>query len=162
MSEMKTKTHRWQRILLVVSLALNLAVVGVVAGVVFGGGPKDRLQRFDLSASPLARAMEGERRQAVREALRDSGAFRPADRSRMREDMNALLGTLRDAQFDEDAFREVLMRQRERLQAGQVIAVNAVADQIADMSAQERAAFADRLEEQLRRGPPNRGDRSGG
>jgi uncharacterized membrane protein len=160
MNAQDTKTHRWQRLLLVGSLALNLAVVGVVAGIAFGGGPKERLQRFDLTVGPLTRAMDQDRRDAVRDALRDSGAFRPADRSGMRRDMAALLDALRDDQFDVDAFRDVLMRQRERLQSGQAAVVDAVAVQVTDMSAQERAAFADRLEEQLRRGPSNRSDRN--
>ncbi|MCF2869966.1 periplasmic heavy metal sensor [Octadecabacter sp. G9-8] len=162
MSEENTKKRRWQRILLVGSLALNLAVVGVVAGVAFGGGPKERMQRFDLTVGPLTRAMDNDRREAVRDALRNSGAFRPADRNGIRSDMAAMLNTLRQDQFDEEAFRSALLRQRERLQSGQVAVVDAVTVQITDMSAQERAEFADRLEEQLRRGAPQRADRSGG
>jgi uncharacterized membrane protein len=162
MSQETTKTNRWQRILLVGSLALNLAVIGLVVGITFGGGGKDRMQRFDLTVGPLTRAMDGDRRDAVRDALRESGAFRPQDRSNMRRDMGALVDTLRADKFDESAFRDVLMRQRERLAAGQAAVVDALSGEISDMSVEERADFADRLEEQLRRGPQNRSDRSGG
>lgn len=165
MTQERTKTGRWQRILLVLSLGVNLAVVGLVVGLAVGDGPRDRIQRFDLTVGPLTRAMEPDRRDAVRDALRESGAFRPSDRDGMRADVNALLGNLRADTFDEDEFRDVLLRQRVRLESGQAAVLDAVAGQISDMDANERAAFADRLEEQLRRsgpsGPP-RSDRSGG
>jgi len=124
-----TKTHKeprnWIRIVLVVSLALNLVVVGIVAGVAFKGGPK-------------------------------SGAFERANRSDIRRDMIAMAAALRAPEFNKNEFRETLIRQRGRLQTVQDAAVDAVTDIIADMSADERAAFADRLEEQRRRGPQPR------
>lgn len=151
-----TKTGRWRHILLVASLGLNLAVIGLVVGVVLNGGPRNAPPRFDLTAGPLTRAMEGERRDALREALRDSDAFRRADRSEIRADMRAVLASLRAEQFDQSAFRAALTRQRQRLQAGQDAVLDAVLAQIDDMTPQERAGFADRLEDQLRRGSPDR------
>lgn len=150
------KTGRWRRILLVASLGLNLAVIGLVVGVALSGGPRNAPSRFDLTAGPLMRAMDSERRGAVREALRESGAFRHVDRSEIRSDMQVILATLRAEQFDETAFRAALIRQRQRLQAGQDAILDAVTAQIDDMSAQERAGLAERLEEQLRRRPPDR------
>ncbi len=155
-----TKTHKeprnWIRIVLVVSLALNLVVVGIVAGVAFKGGPKSGAQRFDLSVGPLTRAMDASQRDALRTALRDSGAFERANRSDIRRDMIAMAAALRAPEFNKNEFRETLIRQRGRLQTVQDAAVDAVTDIIADMSADERAAFADRLEEQRRRGPQPR------
>ena len=155
----QSKPRNWQRILLVSSLALNLIVVGVVAGSFIGGGPSKSAQRFDLTAGPLTRAMNSENREAVRDALRESGAFRTQDRSAMRQDMQALVATLRAEVFDADQFQEVLSRQRNRLQSGQQTVLSVVSDQIEDMTLEERAAFADRLEDQVRRGPPQRRDR---
>lgn len=158
-TQSKTKMSRGARILLVASLALNLAVMGVVAGVVLGGGPKDRFQRFELGAGPLTRAMDDTRRGAVRDALRDSGAFRPADRDSMRRDTQALVTTLRAEDFDSAAFQDILTRQQNRLRDGQAAVVAAVTEQVSEMDAAERAAFADRLENQLRRGPRTNRDR---
>jgi uncharacterized membrane protein len=158
MSENQTKPRNWQRILLVASLALNLCIIGAVAGIALGGGPKDRVQRFDLTVGPLTRAMDSDRRDAIREDLRESGAFRAEDRAGMRRDVAALLVTLRQDGFDEAAFRDVLMRQRDRMQSGQAAVIEAVAAQVTDMSPQERAAFADALEEQFRRTPPPQRD----
>ncbi|WP_439141873.1 periplasmic heavy metal sensor [Pseudooctadecabacter sp.] len=170
MSDTPPKPRNWTKRLLVASLALNLLVAGVLAGAVLSGGPKGGLQRFDLTAGPLTRAMDGPRREALRDALRDSGAFRASDRRNIRADMTVLIETVRSDTFDEAAFRAALMRQRDRLQAGQAAVIEAVAAQIQDMSREEREAFADRLENQLRRGPgagrPDRGEtsdqRSGG
>lgn len=153
MAKEETKAGRWRHILLVVSLGLNLAVVGLVVGVVLNGGPRNAPPRFDLTVGPLTRALEGERRGAVREALRESGAFQRVDRSEIRADVQAILATLRAEQFDQTAFRAALSRQRQRLQAGQDAVLDAVTAQIEDMTTQERAEFANRLEEQVRRGP---------
>lgn len=151
-----TGMSRWQRGLLVGSLALNLLVVGVVAGsAIVGGGPKGQ-QRFDLTVGPLTRAMDAEHRDAVRDALRDSGAFARNNRADIRADMQLLFETLRADDFDEAQFRAAMTRQRARLQSGQDAILDAVSQQVADMSVQERQDFADRLQEQLRRGPQRR------
>ncbi|MDA9208365.1 hypothetical protein N9O61_05710 [Octadecabacter sp.] len=104
----------------------------------------------------MTRAMDVERRGALRDALRESGAFRPADRAQMRADTTALLQTVRAETFDDVAFREALDRQRARLDVGQAAVMDALTQQISDMTLDERAAFADRLEEQMRRQPPPR------
>jgi len=158
MSEQKTTAGRWQKRLLVGSLALNLIIVGAIAGLALSGGPKGGPSRLDLTAGPITRAMESEQRDNVRHALRDSNVFRPANRAQMREDMQALLMTLRAETFDEESFRAALNRQRERLQTGQETVLNAVTNEIADMSLEQRTAFADRLEQHLRfRGGPHGG-----
>jgi len=156
MSEQKTKARNWQRILLVASLAVNLAVVGIVAGTVFGGGSSERLQRFDLSVGPLTRAMEDTHREAVRNQLRESGAFRAANRNGMRRDASILLDTLRAEMFDAQAFVDIMARQRTRQDQGQSVVLEAVTAQISLMDTTERRAFADRIQEQLRRSPPRR------
>ncbi len=156
MAEMTPRSSRLQKRLLVVSLALNLVIIGVVAGMFFLGGAKGAPQRFDLTAGPMTRAMDVERRGALRDALRESGAFRPADRAQMRSDAIALLETVRAENFDDVAFRDALDRQRARLNTGQAAVLDALTQQISDMSLEERAAFADRLEEQMRRQPPSR------
>lgn len=158
MAENTSKTGRWQRILLVGSLALNLVIVGIVAGSLLSGGSKNSQTRIDLTVGPLTRAMNTEDRDEVRAVLRDSGVFRPGDREGIRMDMQALVDVLKADDFDADAFRDTLIRQRARLQAGQDRVLEAVARQIEGMTPDARAAFADRLEQQVRRGPPRRED----
>ncbi|MBU2992693.1 periplasmic heavy metal sensor [Octadecabacter sp. 1_MG-2023] len=159
MANEQGKTKRWRRVLLVSSLALNLVVLGVVAGVVLNGGPPGSSQRFDLTAGPLTRAMDDDNRTAVRTALRESDVFQRRDRSEMEADMQALVATIRAETFDSEKFLEILERQRHRLQVGQDAVLDVVSAEISNMSSQERAAFADRLERQSRQAPPPREDR---
>lgn len=160
MAEMNPKSSRVQRILLVSSLALNFVIIGIVAGMFLLGGPKGPPQRFDLTAGPITRAMDAQQRETMRDALHDSGAFRRGDRAQMRADTVMLLETVRSETFDAALFRDVLDRQRSRLNAGQASVLDALTQQITDMNIQERTAFADRLEEQMRRQPPQREQRN--
>ncbi len=162
MSNGNDKSRVWMRRALVASLAVNLLVLGVVAGSVVRDGPPRGGPRFDLTAGPVLRAMDESDREAVRAALRTTDVFRPNTRDAMREDMELLLDVLRAPDFDRAAFTEAMSRQRVRLQSGQDAALEAVTNQIDAMSAEARAAYADRLAEQVRRGPPSRRDRSGG
>lgn len=153
----------WRKWLLVGSLGLNLMVLGLVAGAMLGGGPDGRPSRLDLTVGPLTRAMAEEDRAGVREQLRAQGAFDHRDRVAMRADMRMMLDLVRAETFDAEAFRDVVLRQRMRLANGQDRVLAVVASQIESMSREDRAAFADRLEDQLRRdSPPPSRDSSGG
>lgn len=151
MAEMTPKSSRLQKRLLVLSLALNFVFVGLVAGAFVMGGAKGAPQRFDLTAGPMTRAMDDDQRAAMRTALRESGAFRLGDRAQMRVDSRALLDAVRADTFDGTAFREALDRHRARLNAGQAAVLDALTQQIAEMTVEERDAFADRLEAQMQR-----------
>ncbi|MBT8411625.1 MAG: periplasmic heavy metal sensor [Octadecabacter sp.] len=145
---------RWRKWLLVGSLGLNLMVAGLVAGAMLGGGPDGRPSRLDLTVGPLTRAMAEEDRASLRAQLRAQGAFDHRERIAMRADMVVMLGLVRAETFDTEAFRDVVLRQRTRLANGQDRVLAVVASQIANMSREDRAAFADRLEDQLRRDSP--------
>jgi len=161
MAELTPKSARLQKRLLVLSLGLNFVVIGLVAGMFFMGGTQGGAQRFDLTAGPITRAMDTDHREALRTALRESGAFRRVNRQQMRTDVMALLDVVRADTFDETAFKDVLARQRARLAEGQAAVLDALTQQISDMTLDERAAFADRLEEQMQRPAPQRQPRQG-
>lgn len=153
MTETNTKTPRRVKVLLAVSLGLNLLVVGAVVGTALTGGSKGGPQRFDLTAGPLTRAMDDDRRDSLRARLSEADVFRRGDRADIRADMNRLVEALRAPDFDAQAFVDALTRQRDRLRAGQDAAVTAIVEEIETMSQDERNAFADRLVEQMRRRP---------
>lgn len=157
---MTPKSIRVQKILLVLSLTLNVTIIAALAGLLMLGPGKSAPQRFDLTAGPMTRAMDEDRRDALRDALRESGTFRPANRSEIRADAITLLRTLRSDEFDRAAFRAAIDRQRARLNEGQAAVLDALTAQIAQMTLEERKAFADRLEEQMRRQPPERAPRN--
>lgn len=81
---MTPKSIRVQKILLVLSLTLNVTIIAALAGLLMLGPGKSAPQRFDLTAGPMTRAMDEDRRDALRDALRESGTFRPANRSEIR------------------------------------------------------------------------------
>jgi len=148
---MSTEPNKGRKWLLIASLTLNLLVVGAVIGALIKGGPDNRQSRFDLTAGPILRAMPADERDALAAALRENGVFKPGDRMAIRADMDALVEVMKAEDFDADAFRETVSRQRVRLQAGQDVVVETIVTQIEGMSPEVRAEFAQRLEEQLRR-----------
>jgi uncharacterized membrane protein len=150
----KPATGRGLRIALAVSVALNLAVAGVVVGAVLRGGPhRDMVRNLDFG--PFTEALSPGDRSALR---RDFFARAPDMRDLrkgMREDLDGMLTALRATPFDADALRAAMEKQgqhtTDRLKMGQDLIFN----RIAAMSDQDRASFADRLESRLMRGPRN-------
>ena len=71
-----SKPHRLWRIVLVVSLALNVAVIGGVAGLAISGRAADGPpQRFMFDFGPLGRVLDPADRRAIGNALRRNGAI---------------------------------------------------------------------------------------
>lgn len=147
-------SSRGLKIALVLSLALNLGVLGLVGGAWLHGRP-DGPPRFarDLGFGPFTEALSPEDRRAlVREFGRDMGDPR-AFRREMRADLQELLQILRADPLDRAAlealFERMGARGQERLATGQRL----LEERILAMSPEARRAFADRLDEGLRRGP---------
>jgi uncharacterized membrane protein len=142
---------RWMKIALVISVALNLAVAGLVLGAWLGDGPRKGMPR-DMSFGPFSEALSDADRRALRKGLMDRmGEFRTS-REAARAEFETLLATLRADPFDQGAMTTALTaietRNAERLALGR----NLIATRIAEMTPDERQAFADRLERGLRRG----------
>lgn len=151
------KSTRGLRIALGLSVALNLLVLGIVAGAVLrDGGPRDRMVR-DLDFGPFTEALSATDRDALREefvarmpALRDT-------RRAIREDFNALLAVLRADPYDAEAARQVLQAHRDRMEERIDLGQDLMLQRLAAMTPEARANFADRLERRLRRGPLDAG-----
>lgn len=156
-SGLGARAGRGLRIALGVSLALNLLVVGVVAGAFLReGGPRDRMVR-DLDLGPLTDAFRAEDRMAMRrEFIRRMPALRDM-RDAMQQDFGALLAVLRREPFDRAAAQGVLENQRQRMQERVDLGQELILDRLAAMSPEARAGFADQLERRLRRGGPGDG-----
>ncbi len=140
----------WLRLVLFASLALNLLVVGVVAGAVLRGGP-DRYRMPDRDvAFAYIRALEEEDRRALRrEAIR---RFRDDDslrRNAPRAHYDTALSLLRQAPFDAAAFDAVLRRQQEGVLARAAVGREVLVARVAAMPPEARAAMADRLEAEI-------------
>jgi uncharacterized membrane protein len=148
----------WMKVLLVVSLALNLLVAGLVVGASLRHHDRDdgRMRERaevprDFVRSPLLSALAAEDRRAVgRELMGAEGSIRE-NRADLRARFERLLVALRAEPFDRTAVEAILDEQRavgaRRLERAE----DAVLDRLSAMSPEARAAYADRLDRSLRR-----------
>lgn len=155
----------WKTVL-VLSLALNLLVLGTIGGAVFSGrfgdGPPGKV---DLSMGPLLRALPEEAQQGLREDLRQRLRERgddwrdhgpPGGGPGLRE----VVEILRADPFALEALSAYLDGQTARAEAAARAARDAFAEQVMALDPQDRAAMADRLEDEMRnfRPPPAGGN----
>lgn len=151
---------RLWRIVLVVSLALNLAVVGLIGGSLvsgnIGAGPP---RSFDLGIGPVARALSPEERRSVGRSLRQDRGLRDVDlRGRGRE----MMAVLTAEPFDPDAMSTVLAAQSQQVADLQASARNAFVETIAGMTPARRAEFAEQVLNELSKDRPRNRSRDGG
>ena len=145
----------WGKIILVVSLSLNLLVAGIIGGAILKWGPehgKHHEARLDKFGGPLTRALSHDDRKAIgREMWRSYRRDGGGGKARHRAVIEALIVDLRADPVDREALAGHLARQRaqisERLSFGQGILL----ERLVRMSPQERNAYADRLEAELRK-----------
>ena len=141
------------KIALAVSVALNLAVVGLAAGAWLKDGPTRGMPR-DLSFGPFSEALSDEDRRALRKALFDRApAFRET-RAAARAEFAALVAALRADPFDASAVQTALAAIETRYTQRLALGRSLIEARILEMSAEERLAFAERLDKGLRRRPP--------
>ena len=143
---------RFLRVALFLSLALNLAFVGLVAGQVWKAQDGRRPDAVaDLGLGPVARALSPAERADLGRDLRRGGGDARRDR---RANAEALLAAIRAEPFDPEAVIALLSEQRDRRLAEQARAQRVFAERLAAMSPERRAEFAAALAADLRRGPP--------
>jgi len=138
----KRQAPRWMKITLVMSLAANMAVIGIIAGFAMRG-PMWQPHRDGMAE--LLRGMPPEHLREMRSELfghRDN--LREGLRGQ-RELTSDLATTLRATPFNPDAFADVLARQRGRLSEIQLISHNALVARVTGMSDEERARYAEAL-----------------
>ena len=163
-AETNPKPRRnWGRIALVISLGVNLLIVGLVAGAMLhgprdrGGNPGPRDLGRELGLGPFVQALPGADRRAIGDAFRrEAGAFR-ANREEMRALFESLLAALRAEPYDSDALRNLVEEQAAKVNERQALGRKLLLERIEAMSPAQRAKYADALDKSLRRGPP-RGD----
>ncbi|NNE53559.1 MAG: periplasmic heavy metal sensor [Sulfitobacter sp.] len=152
------RASRLVRWVLGLSLALNLIFVGFVVGAAFrfrDGGP-GATPHPGAYAAAYVRALPRSDQRALRRALRREA--RPlVNRVERRAQYEAVLSALRAADFDPVAVKAALDRQAQMAQGIQRGAQRVWLERISAMTAAERAAYADRVEALLRRGPRRSG-----
>lgn len=147
----RAATATWVKVVLAISLALNLAVIGLAAGAWMKEGSKGMPR--DLSFGPFSEALSREDRRALRRALMERAPDFRESRDAARQEFSALLSALRAQPLDPVALRAALSaiegRNADRLELGRSL----IEARLIEMSDPDRLAFADRLEAGMKRGP---------
>lgn len=144
---------RWGRLVLFVSLALNLAVLGIVGGAVLGRFGPDRAEfaARDIGFGLFTEALGEEDRRALRRAYGEARPDIRASRRQMRDDLQTLLASLRADPFKVDDLQSALQIGADRIAERQALGQTVLLERVGQMTAAERAALADRLEASLKR-----------
>ncbi|GHG97410.1 periplasmic heavy metal sensor [Pseudodonghicola xiamenensis] len=148
----------WLRGLLAVSLALNLAVAGLVIGAAIRFGERHERSHPPM---PLGALLFRELPREDRKMLRDRGWETREDRNaRRRAEAAALDTALRAVPFDPAPLEAFVARDAARQQAFETAMHAAWLSRVAAMSDAQRDQYADRLQDALRRQDERRKDRS--
>ncbi len=141
------KPRRLWRIVLVISLALNLVIVGLAVGAVASGRAGDGPPRsFSFGAGPMSAALTQMERRQMGRALREQRVIRDLD---VRGRVATLTDALRSEPFDAAAFGALLDDQVAQMTDLQAKAQEALLGVITEMSPERRIEFADQLEQEL-------------
>ena len=143
---------RWMRVLLALSLAVNLLIVGAVGATLLLHGPRDADgARHDRVGGPLTRALTSQDRRAIGRALWRDGEDRAAREAGRKADYARLLGTLRQEPFDAETAEAAVAGLLQQAHRREEIARTAMIRRLAEMAPEGRRAYADRLEAALDR-----------
>lgn len=162
MSDTPIRRRPWGKIVLAVSLGLNLLIVGMfLSAFLFGHARHERGPGLrDLGFGPYVAALTRADRLALAgELRREGGPFREQRRA-MRAQFEAFLAALEASPYDHDAVTGIVERQQGQVFESQRLARSVLLAHIAQMSDAERAAYAEALRREVRRGP-RRGGRGG-
>ncbi len=148
--DMKTNPkRRWLRIGLIVSLGLNVLIIGAIGGAILRGGPPSHVRPgADISAlglRPYYRSLDEAGQAALRESVAQSKGEYFAGRKAMRAHLKALAALLAAEPYDAEAVRGELRGQAERVSANVAFGHKLLLQQIDAMSPEERQALAENL-----------------
>ncbi|MEP5153724.1 periplasmic heavy metal sensor [Planktotalea sp.] len=148
----KTKVPRRFRILLGVSLALNLLVIGAVIGAI-SNGPRDRNgpPTARSISTPYVAAFEGATKREMRKEMRTRLEGFKSAKAAEKTDYLAFIEIVRAEDFDAMQAEAIMKGQLERAGAVQDVGRAIAIEKLNAMSFEGRIAYADRLEDALER-----------
>ncbi|MEM1430680.1 MAG: periplasmic heavy metal sensor [Pseudomonadota bacterium] len=145
---------------LVVSVGLNLVILGLIAGAAMDHRraetrPEPAAMARELGLGPYARALSPDRQLElggkVAARARQNAGDRPPLRRELRAGLRNMLQELRSDDFDADRVAALLARQNGAIEVRRRSGQESLVEILSDMSPDERLAYADRLEQMLRR-----------
>lgn len=152
-TERKGGAGRWTRILLILSLALNLFVIALVGGAAIrhhDGRPHGGVR--DVGVGHFTDVLTAKDRAALRDAFLAAAPDFRNERRAAREDFAELAAALRADPYDPARLDRIIARQGERTAGRIELGRQLLTRRIAQMAPAERAALADRIEAKLKRG----------
>jgi uncharacterized membrane protein len=150
---------KWGKVMLMASLALNLAFVGMIAGAAYRFGGGKHHARSGQFGAPYIQALSHEERRDLRAALHpseDTDAQETGSRRALYAQMSSLL---RATPFDAAGVEAIVRQQHTAITAHIVTAQTLWLQQVSDMTLAERSDYADRLDDIIARGSRWRKDR---
>jgi uncharacterized membrane protein len=157
------------RVILILSLAVNLAVVGLVAGAALRGGEHRgasgeararAMQARDFGFGPYVAALDRDERREIGRAFIGKAGGPGKARAGAQEKFEAILDTLKAEPFDADLFQAAVLAQLNDLAEMQRIGVHVIVDHVATMTPEARAGYAVRLDQAIKRPPRREGGRN--
>lgn len=145
------KSGRGLRWALILSLATNLLVAGLLIGAIAaGGGIKARGMAMQPGLGMLSEGLSMKDRQALREKLRGQSEGFKQDRGAMQQDFLALADALQAPEWDRSAAQAILTRSAERGAARMSAGREVVLDYLQGLTPEARAAIGARLAARLK------------
>lgn len=145
------------KLLLGISLALNMAFVGLLAGAALRhGGDHERGPEATSFGTPYMRALPREARQSVLRSARLAGDAQMLDRAARKKLFDNVLASMRATPFDAEHMQRLVTEQARVSVAVQKSVQTAWVAAVESMTDAERLAYADAVEDILRRGPKPR------
>ncbi|MEO0991608.1 MAG: periplasmic heavy metal sensor [Pseudomonadota bacterium] len=147
----------WLKVLLAVSLSLNLLIAGAVIGIAVTGGPfrppgdGDPPRVVEGNLGPLTFALTRDQRSDFRRELRANAREFAQLRRENRAAITDLVDQLRRDPLDAEAMVVTLDKLAAASSKRRAVGQQALIRQIEGMSASERSALADRIDQMLER-----------
>ena len=148
------KPRRLWKVIFVLSLALNVAIVGVVIGATwrFQGSSAQMASKVLDSGSIYLRALDKKHRRELGRKMRPAGGKTKNSRAEIAQGFEQAIAVLRAEPFDSDAFAKVMQGHSSRAELRMQEARSMLLNYLIGLSAVERSAYAARLEKALRGG----------
>lgn len=161
MADEQVKSKKsWMKYLLIVSLAFNLLVVGLVIGAKMGGhGPKDRHFKGGAGMHLLMKSLPDSKRGEVRKYFRANRDKLRATGDAMRTSLNMISTAISAQPFDADTLNSAFADQRVHITSITQDAQKAFVAIIAGMTDAERAEFVENMQEHRHKWEKHRKDK---
>lgn len=154
------KPKAWVKVLLVVSLGINLLIVGLIFGAFLHGRdilhergtipPEARIMR-EMGLGPFLGAFPPEQRRQLGRSLREHIGSNQVNRADLAAELAKILQTIRADPYEHSALAAVFDRQKTRIADRAAVGRDVLLEAILAMSTEERATFASRMQRSMQR-----------